>query len=106
MTTSTGGFKVRDHVLVRFRDDPELYHHRLVLKGAASGKVVATPDREVWKSYLRVGDKHVHLLPFSGQRVPSRIRRAMAYLHRDTEVGRFTDEEFQGGSVRAEEAGA
>ncbi len=73
---------------MRFKDDPELYHHRWILKVTPTGKVwVARPDREVWKTDLQVGDNYSHLLPFSGQRMPSHIRRAQAYIDRDSEGG-------------------
>ncbi len=80
---------------MRFKDDPELLHHRWILKICASGKVwAATPDREVWKTDMQIGAKYSQLLPFSGQRMPSHIRRAQAYIDRDTEFGRFTEDEF------------
>ena len=94
--TSLGGFSPHEHVLVRFRDDPEILHHRWILKVTPNGKVwVATPDREVWKTDLQVGEKYAHLIPWSGQRMPSHIRRAQAYIDKDSELGRFTEQEYR-----------
>ncbi len=81
---------------MRFRDDQELFHHRWILKVTPSGKVwPATPDREIWKTDLQVGDKYAHLIPFSGQRMPSHLRRAQAYIDRVSELGWFAEQEFQ-----------
>ena len=40
-------YKLPGHVLVRFKDDPLLLHHRWVIKKMKNGKHwVVTPDRE------------------------------------------------------------
>ena len=43
-----------DNVLVRFVDDPALYHQRIVLRCSRKDKVhVVTPDREVQETELK-----------------------------------------------------
>ena len=53
------------------------------------------PDREVWKTDLQVGPKFQQVIGFSGQRMPSHIRRAQAYIDKDSELGRFTKQEYR-----------
>ena len=90
-------FKARGHVLVRFRDDPVLLHHRWVLKrvGKRSRYWVATPDREVWLTKLEVGDKYSEIVPFSGTRMPEKVRRRDVHCDKDSDEGAFDEDEFE-----------
>ncbi len=69
-------YKKLEHVLVRFKDDPELLHQRWVIRSCGDGRYwVVTPVRDIWCTRLRLGRTYEQIVRFSGIRLPSHVRR-------------------------------
>jgi hypothetical protein len=81
-------------VLVRFRDDLALAHHRWVVEIADDGDLwVAIPDRDVWN--VNPSDpRFTEFRRWNGERLPFGMRKKSCYLDRDTDIGRFNKGEF------------
>ena len=89
-------FRPLGHVLVRFKDDPVLLHHRLLLRQGPGAKwVVATPDRDVWCVDLVVGELFSEIVSYDGARLPTGIRSDKAYRDKDSEEGVFSPSDIQ-----------
>ena len=66
---ATPRWNVREHVLVRYRDDPALLYHRLIVGDCDGKQILATPDRELELEALTVGEdsRFSEVLRWSGQ---------------------------------------
>ena len=86
-----------DNVLVRFVDDPALYHQRIVLRCTDKDKVhVVTPDREVQETELKVGDVYLDVRRMYGTRLPSGIAEDVTYLNKHAGGGAIARDELLG----------
>ena len=85
------------HVLVRFSDDRELLHHR-VLVGTVRGKLHEyfwlTPQRDVVKVDLQ-GANIVEIIPITGTRCSNGVRKRDCYLDVHSERGPFSRAELR-----------
>lgn len=88
-------FLQQDNVLVRFVDDPTLLHWRGVLLVVDGTKVVVTtPDRDIEVTDLVVGDTYREIRKGDGQNVPRGVKERDTYLHRHSDNGRISPDEF------------
>ena len=95
-------FAARAHVLVRFKDDPALAHHRVILAvdPAAPHRVVwAALDRDIWivKLEREPGGQFVEIERWAGPgaRLPSGWRKRESYLAEHSSLGNFTPAEVE-----------
>ena len=88
----------RDAVLVRFRSDPALYHHRVLLTDAYSEEgdrhMALTPDRRVRPLAVTEAEL-LDVLLYSGA-LPTGVRSEDCYRDVDTAAGPFQEEEIAG----------
>ena len=95
-----------DSVLVRYVDDPDLYHHRIVLRGLEGDRaVVVTPDRETFVTSLAVGETYDDLKRMHNGRLPGGPTEEDTYLAKHSEQGVFSREELLQLVHQAEEEG-
>lgn len=86
----------QDNVLVRFVDDPELYHWRGILRcNYGDDCYVVTPDRDVERTVLEVGEKYSHVKRMEGGRLPARVREDDTYLPKHSDRGAFSNDEMR-----------
>ena len=84
----------QDGVLVRFRDDPDLLHYRLVLLCTGGDHCyVATPDRDINEVDLVEGNMFSELRRMHLGRLPRGIREGDTYLPKHSPQGDFAQEE-------------
>ena len=88
-------WRAPEHVLVKYERDPELYHHRWVLRRESGRKYwVASPDRDVFLMDLSVPPLR-EMVGFTGRRCPRGISRKDCYLDVHASLGAFMEQEFQ-----------
>ena len=84
-----------DNVLVRFVDDPALYHQRIVLRCSGKDKAyVVTPGREVQETELKVGSVYSEIRRMHGGRLPTGITENETYLNKHSGDGAVSREEL------------
>ena len=94
---------MRECALVRFADDPDLLHWRMVLHCFGGDKVlVVTPDRDINDTTLKVGDVFTEVIRLDRERLPHRVRERETYLPRHSADGNMTIEELRQLFERAE----
>ena len=82
-------------MLVRYVDDPDLYHHRVVLKGLEENKaLVVTPDRETFLTELAIGETYDDSKRMHSGHLPTGLREDDTYLAKRSEHGLFVREEL------------
>ena len=90
--------KLREHALVRFADDPELLHHRIVTGKNEKVMFWVTPDRDI-KLAVDVDDNDssgiLELRRYNGSRLPTGVTAAEAYRDKDADTGKYSAEEIQ-----------
>lgn len=65
----------QDHVLVRFKDDPELLHWRCILHCVGGNRcIVVTPDRDVQEAVLEIGGIYIEIKRMVDGRLFGRVR--------------------------------
>ena len=87
-----------DSVLVRYVDDPDLYHHRMVLKGLEGDRAwVVTPDRETFVTELATGETYDDIKRMHTGRLPMGLTEDDTSLakHSEQELVRKADSESQ-----------
>lgn len=74
-------WQVRDNVLVRFKSDAALLHHRVVVK-VNPGPIytLLTPDRAEHQSRLIVGGKLNAVIGWDGTKLPAGVKKKDIYL--------------------------
>ena len=94
---SPSSLKLREHVLVRFADDPELQHHWVVTGKDDKAMFWVTPDRDI-KLAVDVEDGGasgiLELHKYNGSRLPTGTNAGETYRDKDTETGKFTSGEI------------
>ncbi|CAE7560259.1 UPF1 [Symbiodinium sp. CCMP2592] len=84
-----------DNVLVRFVDDPALYHQRIVLRCSGKDKVhIVTPDREVQETELKVGSVYSDIRRMHNGRLPTGISENETYLNKHSGDGAISRDEL------------
>lgn len=65
----------QDHVLVRFKDDPELLHWRCILHCVGGNRcIVVTPDRDVQEAVLEIGGTYTEIKRMVDGQLFGRVR--------------------------------
>ena len=90
-------YKLHEHVLAIYADDPDLWHHRVILKAIKDSDlvVVGTPDRDVYSDEIVIGEKFKAILVWDGVNPPKAFKRRFLYLDTDSAIGRFSQHEFE-----------
>ena len=84
-------------MLVCYVDDPALYYARVILRCCGEDKVlVATPDREVFRTDLVVRETYSDIKRISSTRLPGGLTENDTYLARNSGEGNFSHEELLG----------
>lgn len=82
-------------MLVRFKDDPDLLHGRVVLLCRHGNLVkVLTPDRDINETVLEVGETYTEIRHMDGNKLPSGVRERDTYLAKHSDRGEFTHAEL------------
>ena len=96
-------YKLRKHVLVRFKGDPVLLHHRVVVGVSERGVAVISPDRVVHLVRLQLGDRYDRIVNWDGSRLPRGITSKQCYRDRDSKRGKFTPDDIDRAIISAKE---
>lgn len=83
-------------MLVIYADDPDLWHHRVILKVMKDSDhvVVGTPDRDVYCDRIAIGEKFKSITLRDGINPPKAFKRRSLYLDTDSAIGRFSQREL------------